>query len=97
MITIVRNAPPPPERETRGRKVGPKTQSEPLRYPWGELDVGDAFDVPITPGPPPPFDRWPEYNRLSASVSARHKKYPDGPRYVVRMMDDFRVRVWRVR
>lgn len=96
-IAIIRNAPPPPAKETRGRKTGsPKKDRPHRRYPWDQLEAGDAFDVPIPVGPPPPCDRYPEYNALTANIAARHKRNPNGPRYVARMMDDFRVRVWRV-
>lgn len=95
-IQIVRNAPPPQIGETRGRKrkTHPGRNSTYTRYPWDELRVGDAFDVPIrtyVAGD----DRYPEYNRVSASVSKRNQ-VAGGPRYVCRMMDDYRVRVWRI-
>jgi hypothetical protein len=97
-ITIVRNAPPPPSHETRGRKPGNRTANRPhRRYPWAELRVGDAFDVPITPLPPMRDNRHPEHNAITAVVSKRNRDAGErGPRYIARLMDDFRVRVWRI-
>lgn len=93
-IRIVRDAPPPPTEETRGRKTKHPGLSCRTRYPWAELQVGDAYDIPLNSFVAPPGDRWPEYNRVTATISQRHKKYPE--RYLARMMDDFRVRVWRI-
>jgi hypothetical protein len=97
-IQIVRGAGIPPEVETRGCKAGthPGKNTHFTRYPWGELSVGDAFDIkiPVASVLEAKDDRVPEYNRISANISYRHKRYPE--RFVARMMDDFRVRVWRV-
>lgn len=96
-VTIIRNAPPPPTGETRGRKSpNTKPRSTYTRYPFAELRVGDAFDIPITSGYIARDDRYPEYNRVTATISGHHKRKPNGPRYMARMMDDYRVRVWRV-
>lgn len=92
---IIRNAPPPPEHNGRGRNGrGRKCPHTGIRYPWGELRVGDAFDVPIT-SMAQSDARYPEYNRLSALASRRNSQ-PAGPRFVVRILpDEFKVRVWR--
>ena len=84
---IIRNAPPLPV-DGRGRGSGRKGRKDRPRntYPFGQLEVGDAFDVPMT-------EMWdgdgrsPDYNRLSAAVSIRNR-YPRGPRFKVRMMPD---------
>lgn len=92
---IIRNAPPPPGRETRGRKTPHPGFDQRRSYPWSELRVGDAFDVPITSVAHDNM-RYPEYNRLSAAAATQNKKR-FGPKFLVRMLpDEFKVRCWRV-
>jgi hypothetical protein len=95
-ITIIRNAPPPPARETRGRKTPHPGVSQQMRYPFEELAVGDAFDLPITSSWNPADGRFPEYNRLTAAISNRNKRNPE-KRFIARMLDNYAVRVWRLR
>lgn len=93
-ITIIRNAPPPPNKETRGRKTKHPGFSRPrVKYPWDELNVGDAFDVKLR-NLPRSDCRHPDYNSLAASMSSRHKYRPE--RYMARMMGDTHARVWRL-
>lgn len=93
-IKIIRNAPPPPTFETRGRKTKHPGDSKPRRrYPWAELNVGDAFDVPLREIPHGD-NRHPDYNCLTAAMSSYNKKHP-GVKFMARIMDDYRVRVWR--
>lgn len=95
-IKIIRNAPPPPNRETRGRKTKHPGVSQQIRYPFEELAVGDAFDFPITSSWNPADGRFPEYNRLTAAISCRNKRHPE-TRFMARMLDGYAVRVWRLR
>lgn len=91
-IQIIRNAPPPPDRVTTGRKS---------KYPFRDLDVGDAFDVPCTRPATDKF-RYPDYNGVTAACSFYNSKRSPlaGRRFKARLLDSEDgakfVRVWRV-
>ena len=82
-FAIIRGAPPPPA----------KCMGKANRFPWAELAISDAFDVPLSSD-----HRLRDYSRVSASMAQQNRKYPG--RYVMRMMGERGtgavVRCWRV-
>lgn len=68
---IIKNAPPPP--------CGPRR----TRYPFDEMEVGDAFDVPLKSG-----------DRIRAAASAWGKDH--GKKLTVSKIDAETFRVWRI-
>lgn len=90
-LAIIRNAPPPSDDRRGRRRV----------YPWGELSVGDAFDVPADPRDEKGGQRHPTHNAVSASCSSRNlreKAAGTGCRFICRYLrEDKVVRVWKVR
>lgn len=68
-FAIIRDAPPREPRHRGGTKG--TIQRERNRYPFAELDVGDAFDVPIAA--PVGGGRFIEYSRLAATIHNRNK------------------------
>jgi hypothetical protein len=90
-IQIIRNASPPPNWETRGRKP---------KYPFGDLEPGDAFDVTAGEEHDECGNRNRIQSRLASIVSKKNREAAlskSGVKYIVRFLRDERVvRVWRV-
>lgn len=89
-FAIIRDAPPREPRQ-RGGSRG-TDQRERNRYPFADLEVGDAFDVPIAM-PTVKGGRFVEYGRLASAVYRRNKR--DKQQYEVGIVDDC-VRCWRI-
>lgn len=93
-FAIIREAGPVPPKAP-GRKTPHPGFAKRRIYPWNDLNVGDAFDVPIETEDPGD-NRYPEFNRLTANLTERHKRHPE--RYEVRVLMHLGVvRCWRVR
>lgn len=90
-FNIIRNAPPIPNTDGRGAKP---------KYPFAELEVGDAFDVPANPAEKIADSRHPIHNRVTAMVSSKNREARlSGQRtsYKARYLgEEGVVRVWRV-
>lgn len=69
---IIKNAPPPPS-----SRVGR------IKYPFDEMEVGDAFDVPLKSG-----------DRIRAAASQWGKDH--GKKFTIRKIDAETFRVWRI-
>ena len=63
-------------------------------YPFADLAVGDAFDVPRRDRLPDGADRV-QRNILAASYAWR-KKYGSPARFTVRLLNETTVRCWRI-
>ena len=89
---IIKNAPPIPKRETRGSKA---------KYPFNDMEVGDAFDVPADPKDEAGDNRHPVQSKVSASASSKNATNRRAGRpglFRVRYLrDEGVVRVWRVK
>ena len=87
---ITRNAGEPPC-DRRGRKP---------KYPFDQLEVGDAFDVPADASELSGDSRHPVHSRVSASASKRNQRSRAAKRkdrFVVRYLrDESVVRCWRI-
>lgn len=90
-IQIIRNAPPIPNEDGRGTKP---------KYPFEQLEVGDAFDVAADPAEKIADSRHPVHNRLTAMVSRKNRDARlsgQHTAYKARYLrDEGVVRVWRV-
>ena len=90
-IQIIRNAPPIPGKDGRGAKP---------KYPFADLEVGDAFDVKADPADKTSDSRHKIHNRVTAMTSVKNREARlagKHTRYSVRYLcDEGVVRVWRV-
>ena len=89
-VKIIRNAPPPTP-DCRGRR--------PV-YPWDDISVGDAFDVPAPADERASDGKHPVHNRVTGAASTRNlreKVNGSGVKFVVRYLrGENVVRCWKV-